>query len=111
MTESNPMICPATMCPYMGVSDGSPWTGEVEGDCHTDCGWWDGEYCIAGGDLVGEILERADLTDEEIESLTDERPPPCHWEERCQWEQQAGDLPCPPRLALMTGGSPTDTLF
>lgn len=111
MTAEGPrddVICPATMCPYMGADDGSEWSGEHESSCESSCGWWEADYggCVAGTDLSAMASEKlADIEYDETDI------PPCQWESRCQWEQQGGDMPCPPRALMIAGESPTGALF
>lgn len=90
----------------MGAHEGSPWTGEQDADCETDCGWHDDTIgCIVPGDLSGMLLREADVDPQDPE-FTNEMPD-CRHAESCQWQQQGGDTPCPPRLAVMLDLDPT----
>lgn len=95
---NNETVCAATICPYLGVNDGSVWTGARDDPCETSCGWWQDGGCIAATDLAFDILRSYDGDVDEIERMD---PPPCQYEDNCQWQQQC-DGTCPPRLAVMT---------
>lgn len=102
-------VCPATMCPLMGAQEeGSPWTGERDADCESDCGWYRDDSCIVAGDLVGMILEDYP-EDEQLPDVDD--CVDCVHADSCKWQQQMGDTPCPPRLAVALNQDPERCLF
>lgn len=98
-TDHEQTVCPATTCPYLGVTDGSQWTGRQDGACHDDCGWHD-DGCLAVNDLVVALVEDADS---DVTTLQNDEWPACGHSADCQWQAQLDDgVPCPPRLAVMT---------
>lgn len=104
------------MCPYMGSDvneEGSPWTGEREGECEEEeCGWWPEDSCIVPGDLIPALIDEADDVPSEEYLRNQDNWVSCEYAEQCQWQQQGdGDFPCPPRLAVMLNLDPSKCLF
>jgi len=97
-------MCPATMCPYLGLVDGSPWTGDEEGDCEDSCGWWHGSRCIAGNE------HDAPLWGVEGPLPPEDMWPACPHADECQWQEQR-EGPCAPRHMLMMGETIEDTVM
>lgn len=97
MGDDEKVACPATMCPYLKATQGSPWTGDVDSDCEPGpCGWHRGGRCIAGDEfhlitegLVGPIPP-------------EDMWPACPHADACKWQDQTNG-PCGPRYALMMG--------
>ncbi len=91
--------CPATFCPLF-ASKGSPWTGDVNADCEgTKCGWGSSGRCV-GQESSNEMVW------EESGKKIVAPMPPCKFDTVCQWQHEAGNRPCPPRLAVMLGVNP-----
>lgn len=94
-------MCPATMCPYLGLAEGSPISGDRQTECEESCGWFNGGACIAPRDLAAAWVE--EYGPEEVREA-----PECEFSDSCQWQAQAEGL-CPPRLAITLGAEPEDT--
>lgn len=89
-------LCPATMCPYLGLTQGSPWTGDESAACESACDWNHGGSCLAGREHDMDVWG--------IEGPMPPRDmwPSCQYESECQWQAQR-DGPCAPRAMLMMG--------
>lgn len=90
------------MCPYLGLTDGSVWTGEKQDECEDSCGWWQDGYCLAGAEH--------DLPVVGVEGPIppEDMWPECPYSDDCQWQEQRNG-PCAPRAMLMLGQTIDDT--
>jgi len=100
------------MCPYLGLEEtGSPFTGERDSDCETDCGWFQDGICIAGSDLSAAFGERLE-GEFDPDELAEMEWPACEYASECKWQDQAPDgVPCAPRMLLLLGENPEKALF
>lgn len=94
--------CPATMCPYLGLTDGSPWTGSQQDECETSCAWWRDGHCLAGTEHDMPVMG--------VEGPVPPRNqwPSCPYEDSCQWQAQR-EGSCAPRMMLMFGQTIEET--
>lgn len=108
-------FCPASMCPLI-APDGSPWTGQKNSACEREaCGWFDGKsgHCMgasAAVEQVGDASRRGWVLQlgHGAKRYTKASPKTydCARAHECQWQVEAGDGLCPPRLALSQGLDP-----
>lgn len=115
-------FCPATMCPLF-ARDGSPWTGDKNSPCPQKggmkrgcCAWWQGfggTGCDGATSATMQVLEAvATGRALQVGPIQMQRPTAaprtydCPRAHECQWQQEAGDGLCPPRLALSAGVDP-----
>lgn len=117
-------FCPASMCPLI-APEGSPWTGQKNSPCPQahplpglpggGCGWWQGfggsgcDGCTAAVEQIMDV-ERSGRTLQvnaaRRYSQTSEKTFDCPRIGDCQWQREAGEALCPPRLALSKGMDP-----
>lgn len=114
--------CPATMCPLF-AAEGSPWTGDKDAACpqrepgrrrRDGCGWYtcgkgcqgaiaavEQVVCASIGRPVPQIGIQA-----KRQTVTAPKTYDCPRAADCQWQVEAGEGLCPPRLALSRGLDP-----
>lgn len=110
---NQPTFCPATMCPLF-ARDGSPWTGDKNAHCaRTDCLWFHNGHCEGAMGAIEQIADadegRSPFQVGPIAAKRDRAEPrtfDCPRAHECQWQVEAGDKLCPPRLALSLGLDP-----
>ena len=101
MTSLPLVQCPATFCPLF-AAHGSPWTGVKNGTCiGTECSWHRKSEC-QGKETAFEVIFGGFWDDK----TSGAAKPPCKFEAACQWQRELGDVPCPPRAAIMHGVDP-----
>lgn len=118
-------FCPATMCPLF-ARDGSPWTGDKNSTCPRakplpglpggGCGWWKGfggsgcDGASAAREQVAQVAEHGRTLQigpvHQRRAKASPRTFDCDRAGECQWQVEAGDGLCPPRLALSKGIDP-----
>lgn len=114
-------VCPATMCPLF-AAEGSPWTGDRSATCPQRhgmrgkdvCAWWSPEGGCNGARAATEqaLASAAGESVLQIGPVQARRAPAaprtydCPHAATCQWQLQAGQALCPPRLALAAGIDP-----
>lgn len=115
-------FCPATMCPLFAAG-GSPWTGEKNARCSRQaCAWWGGarpDHCSAGEVAALQVVESWEKQNPVFQAgpvraqkaKVEPKTFDCPRAGECQWQKDAGDRLCPPRLALSIGVDPRTAAF
>lgn len=112
-------FCPATMCPLF-APDGSPWTGEKNGECpnHDDlenggCAFWWGSNCDGCHAALSQVKEVYEIGGtfqigpiQRMKESVEPKEFDCPRSHDCQWQRESSPNLCPPRTALSLGVDP-----
>lgn len=111
-------FCPASMCPLF-AADGSPWTGDKNVHCQgEECGFYNDGHCDGASCAAEQVMEAASgRRPFQLAVVTEGRRGmeyaglagktfDCPRASDCQWQREAGDGLCPPRMALARGVDP-----